>query len=90
MTIFDTIELKVEECESGKDDFCDPLRVSDGSMAVSSSDVHREDVSTEATAPSQLKTTKGWISYKKMLMQRFPVPKTSPMAVVGISISQTM
>ncbi|XP_047979803.1 VPS35 endosomal protein sorting factor-like isoform X2 [Salvia hispanica] len=73
--------LQVEECESEKDDFCDPLRVSDGLVAVSSSDVHREDVSTEATAPSQLKTTKGWISYKKMLMQRFPVSKTSPMSV---------
>ncbi|XP_047979806.1 VPS35 endosomal protein sorting factor-like isoform X4 [Salvia hispanica] len=75
--------LQVEECESEKDDFCDPLRVSDGLVAVSSSDVHREDVSTEATAPSQLKTTKGWISYKKMLMQRFPVSKTSPMSVAS-------
>ncbi|KAG6407518.1 hypothetical protein SASPL_130510 [Salvia splendens] len=77
------LQLKVEECESEKDDFCDPLRVSDGSMAVSSSNVDCEDVSTEATAPSQLKTTKGWISYKKMLMQRFPVPKRSPMSVAS-------
>ncbi|XP_042006447.1 VPS35 endosomal protein sorting factor-like isoform X2 [Salvia splendens] len=78
-----SLPLQVEECESEKDDFCDPLRVSDGSMAVSSSNVDCEDVSTEATAPSQLKTTKGWISYKKMLMQRFPVPKRSPMSVAS-------
>ncbi|KAL1556274.1 VPS35 endosomal protein sorting factor-like isoform X4 [Salvia divinorum] len=82
--------LQVEECESGKDDFCDPLRVSDGSTEMSSSDVNREDACTEATAPSQLKTMKGWISYKKMLMQRFPVSKTSPMSVAsGVHVKGT-
>ncbi|XP_057787699.1 uncharacterized protein LOC131004943 isoform X3 [Salvia miltiorrhiza] len=75
--------LQVEESRSGKDDFCDPLRASDWSMAMSSSDVHREDVSTEATAPSQLRTRKEWISFKKMLMQRFPVSKTSPISVAS-------
>lgn len=89
--MFDITELKVEESESGKDDFCDPLRTSGGSMAVSSCDVHCEDVISEAKSPadlnSQLRTRKEWFSFKKMLMQRFPVSKTSTISLVGICIS---
>ncbi|KAH6822817.1 hypothetical protein C2S53_017113 [Perilla frutescens var. hirtella] len=79
--------LQVEESECGKDDFCDPLRANDGSMEVSASDLHREDISSEATAPtdlnSQLRVRKEWISFKRMLMQRFPVSKTSPISVAS-------
>lgn len=89
--VFDKMELKVEESECGKDDFCDPLRANDGSMEASASDVHREDVSSEATVHadlnSQLRVRKEWISFKKMLMHRFPVSKTSPISMVGICIS---
>lgn len=77
--------LQVEESECGKDDFCDPLRANDGSMEASASDVHREDVSSEATVPadlnSQLRVRKEWISFKKMLMHRFLVSKTSPISM---------
>lgn len=77
--------LQVEEC--GKDDFCDPLRANDGSMEVSASDVHREDISSDAMAPpdpnSHLRVRKEWISFKRMLMQRFPVSKTSPISVAS-------
>lgn len=79
--------LQVEESECGKDDFCDPLRANDGSMEASASDVHREDVSSEATVPadlnSQLRVRKEWISFKKMLMHRFPVSKTSPISLAS-------
>lgn len=72
--------LQVEESECGKDDFCDPLRANDGSMEASASDVHREDISSE-DLNSQLRVRKEWISFKKMLMHRFPVSKTSPISM---------
>lgn len=79
--------LQVEKPECGKDDLCDPLRANDGSMEASASDVHREDISSEAMAPadlnSQLRVRKEWISFKKMLMHQFPVSKTSPISLAS-------
>lgn len=89
--VFDMIKLKANEFESGKDDFFDPLRANDGGTEVSTSNNHRDDVISEATSPadlnSPLRTKKEWISFKKMLMQRFPVSKTSPVSMVGICTS---
>lgn len=86
--VSDNIKSKVEESECKKDDFCDPLRASDGPMEASASDVHCEDFGSQATVPAdlnlQLRARKEWISYKKMLMNRFPVSKTSPISLVGI------
>lgn len=89
--VFDMIKLKANESESGKDDFFDPLRANDGAAEVSTSNINREDVSCEATSPaglnSPLRARKEWISFKRMLMQRFPVSKTSSVSMVGICTS---
>lgn len=89
---FNEIELKVEDkSKCGKDDFFDPLGATDRTMEVSANDIHHEDISSEATEPgdisSQLRARKEWISFKKLLMQRFPVSKTTPISMVGVCLS---
>ncbi|KAL0399202.1 UNVERIFIED_CONTAM: VPS35 endosomal protein sorting factor-like [Sesamum radiatum] len=79
--------LQVKESGCRKDDFVDPLRATDGIMEESSSNILHEDIASEATAPSdisaQLRVRKEWSSFKKILMQRFPVSKITPVSVVS-------
>ncbi|KAL0443353.1 UNVERIFIED_CONTAM: VPS35 endosomal protein sorting factor-like [Sesamum latifolium] len=82
--------LQVKESGCRKDDFVDPLRATDGIIEESSNNILHEDIASEATAPSdishitaQLRVRKEWSSFKKILMQRFPVSKTTPVSVVS-------
>lgn len=87
---FNGVELKVEESNRKKDDFNDPLRVNDGRSEVSASDIKHEDISSDATVPqgisAQLRARKEWVPFKRILMQRFPVSKTSPLSLVGVLV----
>ncbi|KAL8469939.1 hypothetical protein ACS0TY_032706 [Phlomoides rotata] len=78
---------QVEESEGGKYDFFDPLRATDGTAEVSVNAIHLEDISSKVTVAgdisSQTRVRKEWISFKKMLMQRFPASKTSPISMVS-------
>ncbi|XP_011095424.1 UPF0505 protein isoform X2 [Sesamum indicum] len=79
--------LRVKESGCRNDDFVDPLRATDGIMEESSNNILHEDISSEATAPSdisaQLRVRKDWSSFKRILMQRFPVSKTTPVSLVS-------
>ncbi|KAK4439774.1 VPS35 endosomal protein sorting factor-like [Sesamum alatum] len=79
--------LKVKESDCRKDDFVDPLRATDGIMEEAADNMLHEDIDSEATTPSdisaQLRIRKEWSSFKKILMQRFPVSKTTPVSVVS-------
>ncbi|KAI3456903.1 hypothetical protein Pfo_013566 [Paulownia fortunei] len=79
--------LQVEDSGCGKDDFFDPLRATDGTMEVVANDMQHEDINSEPTVPgdisAQLRSRKEWNSFKKILMQRFPVSKTTPISMVS-------
>ncbi|KAG8386102.1 hypothetical protein BUALT_Bualt03G0114100 [Buddleja alternifolia] len=77
---FYDIGLKVEELDGGKDDLLDPLRATDGKMEVPIKET--QNINSETTISDQLRAEREWSSFKKILMQRFPVSKTSPISMV--------
>ncbi|XP_051125421.1 uncharacterized protein LOC127247563 isoform X2 [Andrographis paniculata] len=82
-----SLPLQVKESDSRKDDFVDPLRAADASKNVSTSDMGEEgDIFEEHSSldmSAQLKAKKDWIFFKKILLQRFPASKTTPMSLVS-------
>ncbi|KAK6149319.1 hypothetical protein DH2020_016844 [Rehmannia glutinosa] len=79
--------LQLEGSECGKDAFFDPLRATDGTMEAVGNDVQHEDSKSEQTViddiTTQLRVRKEWNSYKKILVQRFPVSRTTPISMVS-------
>lgn len=77
----------MEESDSAKDDFVDPLRATDATLNVSTIDMDHEATDLEANSSvdisAQLKVKKEWDFFKKILTQRFPVSKTTQISLVG-------
>lgn len=79
--------MQVEVVDHGDMDYLDPLRRSDNNAAVSREDLEVIEsnsvvgVSGEATI---LNPSKEWVSFKRSLMQRFPVSKTVLTSSVSI------
>ncbi|KAL7130929.1 hypothetical protein ABFS83_13G165300 [Erythranthe nasuta] len=77
--------LQVEESNCRKDDFSDPLRATDGTTEISADDIQNEHINSEPTVPrdssAQLRARKEWTPFKKILMQRFPVSKSSSVSM---------
>lgn len=70
--------------DHGNNDFFDPLRTSDNNATVSKDDFqdHENTSSETSTQPP----TKEWMSFKRFLMQRFPVSKMVSISSVSIWI----
>ncbi|PIN25563.1 hypothetical protein CDL12_01696 [Handroanthus impetiginosus] len=79
--------LQVDEPNGGKDDFFHPLMSTDGTTEVSVNDMQHEDINSAGAPPgyiaTQLIARKEWSSFKKILMLRFPVSKTTPISMVA-------
>lgn len=85
--------LQEAESNGGKDDFIDPLRAPDEKIEVSAKDVHHEYTNPEETLISDISAQlriKEWNYFKKSLMQKFPLSKTIPISMVGISLKPVM
>ncbi|XP_073149503.1 uncharacterized protein [Henckelia pumila] len=81
-----TSQFREAESNGGKDDFIDPLRAPDEKMEVSAGDVHREYTHPEEPLAGDISARlriKEWNSFKKSLMQRFPLSKTIPISMVS-------
>ncbi len=68
--------------DHGNSDFFDPLRGSSDNATVSRDDFEDHE-NTSSEASTQL-PTKEWISFKRFLMQRFPVSKMIEISSVSI------
>ncbi|XP_050246843.1 uncharacterized protein LOC126694549 isoform X1 [Quercus robur] len=64
---------QVDVLDHGNNDFFDPLRRSDNNATVSKDDFQDHE-NTSSETSTQL-PTKEWMSFKRFLMQRFPVSK---------------
>lgn len=70
--------LQIVAVDQGNDDFFDPLRASDDNGAVSGIVSQDSESVFEAELPKQASLQnheKEWTSFKRFLMQRFPVSK---------------
>lgn len=80
-----TSRFREAEPNCERDDIIDPLRAPDETMEVSVTDVHREYTNPEETLTSDITVQlriKEWNSFKKSLMQKFPLSKTIPISMV--------
>ncbi|GFP79107.1 upf0505 protein [Phtheirospermum japonicum] len=76
--------LQVEGLDCGTDAFFDPLRATDGAIevVVGNEDSNSEPIVLDESS-AQLRATREWNFFKKILMQRFPVSKTNPISMVS-------
>ncbi|PON91931.1 Suppressor of white apricot protein [Trema orientale] len=71
-------QLQIVAVDNGNNDFFDPLRALDDNGAVSVDVLQEPETSSTAVFPSEASTQsqeKDWSSFKRFLMQRFPVSK---------------
>lgn len=71
--------MQVEVVDDGDTDYLDPLRRSDNNAAVSIEDLEGIEDSSASGLSSEASIqnpSKEWVSFKRSLMQRFPVSKT--------------
>lgn len=71
--------MQVEVVDHADMDYLDPLRRSDNNAAVSREDlevIERNSVVGVSGEATILNPSKEWVSFKRSLMQRFPVSKT--------------
>ncbi|KAL3636973.1 hypothetical protein CASFOL_019272 [Castilleja foliolosa] len=82
--------LQVEGPDCGANAFFDPLRASDGEIQVvaGNEDSNSEQIGLDESS-AQLRATKEWNYFKKILMQRFPVSKTSTIPKVSDVVAKS-
>ncbi|KAK7847414.1 upf0505 protein [Quercus suber] len=78
---------QVDVVDHGNNDFFDPLRRSDNNATVSKDDFQDHE-NTSSETSTQL-PTKEWMSFKRFLMQRFPVSKMVSISSVTYDKSST-